>query len=53
MNIAHLTMNSPLYINAMTGGSEMTGNINASLASVAQATGMAMAVGSQHAGLTQ
>ncbi len=51
VNMADLTLDSPLYINAMTGGSEKTGHINASLASVAQATGMAMAVGSQHAGL--
>lgn len=49
--LPNLALNSPLYINAMTGGSDMTGNINASLAQVAQSTGMAMAVGSQHAGL--
>lgn len=46
-----LRLNSPMYINAMTGGSEMTGKINASLAEVAHATGITMAVGSQHAGL--
>ena len=51
VTLPNLVLNSPVYINAMTGGSEMTGNINASLAIVAQATGMAMAVGSQHAGL--
>lgn len=44
-------LSSPLYINAMTGGSEMTGRINADLAEIASATKMAMAVGSQHAGL--
>ena len=51
VKLPHLVMKSPLYINAMTGGSEMTGNINASLAKVACSTGVAMAVGSQHAGL--
>jgi len=47
----HFSLRTPIYINAMTGGSEMTGKINASLAEVASATGMAMAVGSQHAGI--
>lgn len=51
VNLLNFVLQSPLYINAMTGGSEMTGNINASLAKVASSTGMAMAVGSQHAGL--
>lgn len=41
----------PLYINAMTGGSERTRNINASLASVAAKTGVAMASGSLSAAL--
>ena len=36
----------PFYINAMTGGSEMTGKINADLARAAAATGVAMASGS-------
>ncbi|MFT0846358.1 type 2 isopentenyl-diphosphate Delta-isomerase [Actinomycetaceae bacterium L2_0104] len=36
----------PFYINAMTGGSEMTGRINADLARAAAATGVAMASGS-------
>lgn len=49
--VPNLVLKSPLYINAMTGGSERTGNINAELAKIARATGMAMAVGSQHAGL--
>lgn len=44
-------LNLPIYINAMTGGSDRTGEINASLADIASATGIAMAVGSQHAGL--
>ncbi|KQL51267.1 isopentenyl pyrophosphate isomerase [Heyndrickxia shackletonii] len=46
-----LDLKSPLYINAMTGGSEKTGKINAELAIIAKATGIAMGVGSQHAGL--
>lgn len=36
----------PFYINAMTGGSEMTGRINADLARAAEETGVAMATGS-------
>ena len=36
----------PFYINAMTGGSEMTGRINADLARAAAATGVSMASGS-------
>lgn len=36
----------PFYINAMTGGSEMTGRINEGLARAAAATGVAMASGS-------
>ncbi|PFC74461.1 type 2 isopentenyl-diphosphate Delta-isomerase [Bacillus cereus] len=51
VTLPNLVLKSPLYINAMTGGSERTGNINAELAKIARATGMAMAVGSQHAGL--
>jgi len=35
----------------MTGGSDKTGKINESLADIASATGIAMAVGSQHAAL--
>lgn len=51
VNIQGLQLDTPMYINAMTGGSKMTGEINASLAKIACETGMAMAVGSQHAGL--
>jgi isopentenyl-diphosphate delta-isomerase len=36
----------PFFINAMTGGSEKTGAINADLARAAEATGVAMACGS-------
>lgn len=39
-------MTYPIYINAMTGGSEWTKQINAKLAVVARETGLAMAVGS-------
>ncbi|WP_436854604.1 type 2 isopentenyl-diphosphate Delta-isomerase [Staphylococcus caeli] len=45
------TLNQPLYINAMTGGSEWTKQINEKLAVIARETGMAMAVGSTHAAL--
>ncbi|MBI5974292.1 type 2 isopentenyl-diphosphate Delta-isomerase [Staphylococcus canis] len=38
-----------LYINAMTGGSKWTGEINEKLAQVAKDTGTPMAVGSMHA----
>lgn len=48
---AGYVMNLPIYINAMTGGSDRTGKINESLADIASATGIAMAVGSQHAAL--
>ena len=41
----------PLLINAMTGGSEESLGVNAALAEVARETGVAMAVGSQHAAL--
>jgi len=51
VQLSHFTLKTPIYINAMTGGSKRTGTINGELAKVAQATGMAMAVGSQHAGL--
>ncbi|MBM7617464.1 isopentenyl-diphosphate delta-isomerase [Weissella uvarum] len=37
----------PFYIEAMTGGSAKTSEINTSLAAAAKATGVAMAVGSQ------
>lgn len=42
---------TPFYINAMTGGSEFTKNINAGLATVARETGIAMASGSISAAL--
>ncbi|MCZ9311437.1 type 2 isopentenyl-diphosphate Delta-isomerase [Weissella koreensis] len=37
----------PFYIEAMTGGSQKTGEINEQLAKIAKITGLAMAVGSQ------
>lgn len=40
-------LDTPFYIEAMTGGSERTGKINAQLANVAKATDIAMAVGSE------
>lgn len=45
------TLDQPLYINAMTGGSEWTKQINKKLAVIARETGIAMAVGSTHAAL--
>ncbi|MCM3236225.1 type 2 isopentenyl-diphosphate Delta-isomerase [Heyndrickxia oleronia] len=50
-SFANIQMGRPIYINAMTGGSKKTGEINALLAEIAKTTGLAMAVGSQHAGL--
>ena len=41
----------PFYINAMTGGSMGTGDVNGMLAKVAGTTHLAMASGSQHAAL--
>ncbi|MDT3982314.1 type 2 isopentenyl-diphosphate Delta-isomerase, partial [Staphylococcus ureilyticus] len=55
VNLEHslkdFTLSQPLYINAMTGGSEWTKQINEKLAIVARESGMAMAVGSTHAAL--
>lgn len=50
-NLKDFTLNQPLYINAMTGGSEWTKQINEKLAIIARETGIAMAVGSTHAAL--
>lgn len=50
-NLIDFTLNQPLYINAMTGGSEWTKQINKKLAVIARETGIAMAVGSTHAAL--
>ncbi|MEB6036685.1 type 2 isopentenyl-diphosphate Delta-isomerase [Staphylococcus pseudoxylosus] len=50
-DLTDFTLNQPLYINAMTGGSEWTKQINEKLAVIARETGIAMAVGSTHAAL--
>ena len=42
---------APFYINAMTGGTQATAAINASLAEAAAETGVAIACGSQHVAL--
>jgi isopentenyl-diphosphate Delta-isomerase len=42
---------SPFYINAMTGGSDKSAEINTALARAASHTGLAIASGSQHAAL--
>ncbi|ADG39853.1 MULTISPECIES: type 2 isopentenyl-diphosphate Delta-isomerase [Leuconostoc] len=43
----------PFYIEAMTGGSNLTGRINGQLAEVAKKTNLAMAVGSQSIALKE
>lgn len=43
----------PIYINAMTGGSEKTKEINRRLAMIAKKFNLAMAVGSQHVALDE
>jgi isopentenyl-diphosphate delta-isomerase len=45
--IGDLTLSSPIFINAMTGGAEETESINRELAIVAREKRLAMAVGSQ------
>lgn len=45
--IGDLTLSSPIFINAMTGGARETESINRELAVVAREKGLAMAVGSQ------
>ncbi len=47
--IAAVDLDTPFYINAMTGGSDWTREINGKLASVAARSGLAMAVGSMSA----
>ncbi|MFF3645506.1 type 2 isopentenyl-diphosphate Delta-isomerase [Streptomyces sp. NPDC002564] len=48
-NFAGISWQVPLYINAMTGGSESTGIINRDLAIAARETGVAVASGSMSA----
>lgn len=50
-NVGNLSLASPIYLNAMTGGSRSTAPINRDLAIAAAAAGVAMGVGSQHAAL--
>lgn len=50
-SFAGLSMNQPIYINAITGGSTWTKKVNEKLATVARETGMLMASGSLSAGL--
>lgn len=49
--IAGIELTFPLYINAMTGGSRHTKEINSNLAEIAAATKIPMAVGSQSAAI--
>ena len=46
-------LQAPLLISSMTGGTEQAGTINRTLAQAAQASGVAMGVGSQRAALEQ
>ncbi|MFT8401472.1 MAG: type 2 isopentenyl-diphosphate Delta-isomerase [Lentilactobacillus diolivorans] len=50
--IGPLSLNVPFYIEAISGGSLRTQEINRQLATVAKATGLAMAVGSQSVALS-
>ncbi len=49
--ICGLKLKAPIYINAVTGGSPEVGEVNAKLARVARKLGLALAVGSQRAGI--
>ncbi|WP_336087708.1 type 2 isopentenyl-diphosphate Delta-isomerase [Nocardia sp. SSK8] len=49
VTVAGMRWHTPLFINAMTGGSERTGVINRQLAIAARETGLAMATGSMSA----
>ncbi|HGO1736747.1 type 2 isopentenyl-diphosphate Delta-isomerase [Staphylococcus chromogenes] len=49
--ISSINLNTPIYINAMTGGTKWAQEINEKLAIVARETDSAMAVGSMHAAL--
>ncbi|GEK27704.1 type 2 isopentenyl-diphosphate Delta-isomerase [Furfurilactobacillus siliginis] len=52
-NFGALSMATPFYVEAMTGGSSRTGSLNQQLAEVAATTGLAMAVGSQSIALRE
>ncbi len=49
--IENIKMDFPIYIEAMTGGSEYTKKLNQKLARIAKSTGIAMATGSQSVAL--
>lgn len=52
-SIAGVALKAPILINAMTGGAPGVGAINRDLATVAAELGLAMAVGSQTAGIRE
>lgn len=52
-SFAGFSMDFPFYMNAMTGGSKWTKQVNEKLASVAKETGLAMATGSVSAALKE
>ena len=47
------TLNAPILISSMTGGTDLALQLNKRLAEAAQATGIAMGLGSQRAGIEQ
>ena len=51
VKLSHFTFKHPVYINAMTGGSERAALINKQLAQIAKACQIPMAVGSTHSAL--
>lgn len=53
VKLPHFTFKNPIYINAMTGGSERAANINKNLAKIASACNIPMAVGSTHSALKE